>query len=214
MNFKEAAIVAATLLASAPGALAHASATIDFAGIKLTQNGSGTNFAGTFFGTTLAAGQSISQQFNYTVQIVDNGLAADRAWSTCLPLSLIDCGPAATGFEQVQVELQAFRDGREANPFIDFTGGPSQTVFDGISGQTATFSGTFTLTETNTDQFGQWGDTELLFAALWVDSHDMAPVPEPTALAAMLAGLALVGRRLRKRPRDAISSWQVEPTTA
>ncbi len=209
MNRKQASIVAATLLVAASHAQAHASATIDFAGINLTQQGSGANFDGMLFGTTLAAGQSISEQFNYTITIVEDGLTADRTWSSCLPLSLLDCGPAPTGFEQVQVELQTFRDGREANPFIDFQGGPSQTVFQGVAGQTSTFSGSFTLTETNTDQWSQWNDTELLFAALWVDSHAPAPVSEPTSLAAMLAALAFIGGRLRKLP--SIESVERQP---
>lgn len=133
MNFKQASMVAAALLVVGSEASAHASATITFAGINLAQNGVGTNFNGTFFGSNLRAGQSISQQFSYTVKIVDDGLSANRTWSTCLPLSLVDCGPAPTGFEQVQVELETFRDGREASPFIDFTRGPTQTLFEGAS---------------------------------------------------------------------------------
>jgi hypothetical protein len=201
------AAIAAALALSSAGALAHASATADIGGISVTQDGSGANFGITFWQVSLGSFESTSRVFDYSVTLHTDALPATRTWDdstlfACLPLHEMKCGPDATGMELVEAYLETYRDGREANPFITFSGIFADDLFYSAAG-TETVSGSFTLTATNTG-IGPQSDSINLFASLWVDSSDATPaVPEPGSLALGLAGLSAVLAGLRRGRRPA-----------
>ncbi|MET0382038.1 MAG: hypothetical protein ABW032_01320 [Burkholderiaceae bacterium] len=208
-NVFPAALAAALAIASS-GAAAHAWATADIGAVNVSQMDSGPNFGITNWNVSLATGESISQTFSYRITLHTDGLPAARTWDdstqfACLPLLLAKCGPDATGAEQVEVFLDTYRDGRQANPFVSFTGTFSDDVFLTSAG-TDTFAGDFTLTATNTG-FGFQGDGIGLLAAIWVDSNGPVPtIPEPDKLTLGLAGLctALLALRGKRRAIAAV----------
>ncbi len=187
------AAIAAAMLAIGSQAGAHAYADVSFAGMDLSQQGSGTAFNGFFFGQPIAGGTSLTQTFAYTVTLHADGDPASRAWSFCLPLSIADCGPAATGQEQVEFEFGALQT-KEASPFTSyqFSGLPTSPMV--VDSGTATFTGTFSITESITPM-GSFQSLDYLtvWGATWVDSSDAMPaVPEPAVAAMMLLGLGLL----------------------
>jgi len=205
MNHAVAAALAAALILAGSDAAAHASATVQIGDVSVSQDGSGPNFAITEWDVTLGTGESVSQTFSWSVTLHTDGLPATRTWDDgtvfgCLPLNEIKCGPAATGSELVEAFLQTYRDGRDANQFIDFTNTFTDDILYDSAG-TQTLSGSFTLTATNTG-IGPQSDSISLFAALWVDSADVTPpVPEPGGLALAAVGLSTVLAALRRRGR-------------
>jgi len=205
MNHAVAAALAAALILAGSDAAAHASATAQIGDVSVSQDGSGPNFAITEWDVTLGTGESVSQTFSWSVTLHTDGLPATRTWDDgtvfgCLPLNEIKCGPAATGSELVEAFLQTYRDGRDANQFIDFTNTFTDDILYDSAG-TQTLSGSFTLTATNTG-VGPQSDSIGLFAALWVDSAGATPpVPEPGGLALAAVGLSTVLAALRRRGR-------------
>jgi len=205
MNNAVAATLAAAMILAGSDAIAHASATAQIGDVSVSQDGSGPNFAITEWDVSLGTGESVSQTFSWSVTLHTDGLPATRTWDDgtvfgCLPLYEMKCGPAATGSELIEVFLQSYRDGRAANPFIDFTDTfANDILYDSVG--TQTLSGSFTLTATNTG-IGPQSDGIGLFAALWVDSAAATPpVPEPAGIALGIAGLATVLAALRRRGR-------------
>lgn len=199
-----AAATAALFLAS-PDASAHASATATIGGVTVTQAGSGPNFGITNWYVSLDTGESVSETFTYEVTMHTDGLPATRTWDHttlfgCMPLHEFKCGPEPTGVELAEVYIKTYRDDRVANPFILFSGLISYDVLDTSPG-TESFGGSFTLTATNLS-VGVQSDAISLFAAMWVDSSDRAPIPEPGNLSLMLAGIAIL---LRKRLAPAVA---------
>jgi hypothetical protein len=198
-----AAIVAASLSAS-PQADASAWADVSFAGMHLSGQGSGAWFDATFFGRSVEPGGSYTQTFPYTITLHADGLPATRGWSTCLPLTVTDCGPAPTGSELVEFEFGT-ENTRETSPFVSYymSGQPASVVL--LDDGTATYSGTLSLTETIAPFGSYFPSTDYLtiWAAIWIDSGDALPaVPEPGESALMLLGLGVLagaGRARRRR---------------
>lgn len=193
-------VLAAALSAIGSQASAHAYADVSFAGMNLSQQGSGTAFNVLFFGQTLASGTSFTESFAYTVTLHADGGPADRTWNFCLPLSGMDCGPAATGREQVEFEF-GFQQAKEASPFTtyQFSGLPTDPM--AVGSGTATYSGTFSITESIAPMGSfQSLDYLTLWGSSWVDSSDAPPpVPEPAIAMLMLLGLGWLGARARRR---------------
>ncbi len=184
----------AALLAIGSHASARAYADISFAGLNLSGKGSGTSFDGFFFGHPIASGTSFTESFPYTITLHADGEPADRAWNTCLPLPGADCGPPATGYEQVEFEF-GFTQTPEASPFTSYqlSGLPASPMV--VEAGTVTYRGALSITETIAP-FGSFQDLDYLFVwgATWIDSNDTLPaVPEPAAGALTLLGLALLG---------------------
>ncbi len=194
------AVIAAALFAIGSQASAHAYADVSFAGMNLSQHGSGTAFDVLFFGQPLASGTSFTESFAYTVTLHADGGPADRTWNFCLPLSGLDCGPAATGHEQVDFEF-GFQQAKEASPFTtyQFSGLPASPM--AVGSGTTTFSGTFSITESIAPMGSfQSLDYLTLWGATWVDSSDTPPaVPEPAVATLVLLGLGFLGAKGKRR---------------
>ena len=200
MRHSTRAAIAAAFLASGTAAGAHAYADVQFADLGLSVQGSGAKFEDFFFGKPIAAGTSFTVSFPYTITLHADGEPATRSWDVCVPLPGSDCGPAPTGFEQVEFEFGFMRT-KEASPYTNFqfTGLPVQNPLIVDSG-TASYSGTFSITET-ISEFGFFADLDYLvvWGATWIDSNDTRPpVPEPSATLLILLGLGVLGGAWRK----------------
>lgn len=197
------AALTAALFAAGSCANAHSYAEITFAGMDMSVTGSGTAFNGFVFGQPISGGTSLTADFPYTITLHAEGKPAERGWDYCVPLPGTDCGPAPTGYEQVEFETGAFQT-REASPYTSyqFSGIPSPNPMIESDG-TVTYHGTLSITETVAEQ-GSYQDLDyvFVFAATWVDSNDALPaVPEPATAASMLLALGLVVARTRNSGR-------------
>ena len=197
------AALTAALVAAGSCANAHSYAEITFAGMDMSVTGSGTAFNGFVFGQPISGGTSLTVDFPYTITLHAEGKPAERGWDFCVPLPETDCGPAPTGYEQVEFESGALQT-REASPFTSyqFSGIPSPNPMIESDG-TVTYHGTLSITETVAPE-GTYQDLDYLFvfAATWVDSNDALPaVPEPATASLMLLALGLVVANTRNGGR-------------
>ena len=201
MRLTACAAIVAALLSASPHADASAWADVSFTGMHLGGEGSGAWFNATFFGRDVEAGGSYTETFPYTITLHADGLPASRWWSTCLPMTVTDCGPAATGSELVEFEFGT-ENTRETSPFVSYymSGQPPSLVV--TADGTVTYTGTLSLTETIA-QFGSYfpsTDYLTIWAAVWIDSSDgVVAVPEPAETALMLAGLGMLAGATRAR---------------
>lgn len=201
MRLTACAAIVAALLAASPHADARAWADVSFAGLHLSGQGSGAWFDATFFGRDVEAGGSYTETFPYTITLHADGEPASREWSTCLPMTVTDCGPAPTGTELVEFEFGT-ENTRETSPFVSYymSGQPPSVVV--LADGTVTYGGTLSLTETIA-QFGSYfpsTDYLTIWAAIWIDSNDALPaVPEPGESALMLLGLGMLAGAARVR---------------
>lgn len=201
MRLTACAAIVAALLAASPHADARAWADVSFAGLHLSGQGSGAWFNATFFGRDVEAGGSYTETFPYTITLHADGEPVSREWSTCLPMTVTDCGPAPTGTELVEFEFGT-ENTRETSPFVSYymSGQPPSVVV--LADGTVTYRGTLSLTETIA-QFGSYfpsTDYLTIWAAIWIDSNDALPaVPEPGESALMLLGLGMLAGAARAR---------------
>jgi hypothetical protein len=182
------------------------------------------DFSGVSYGSQSFAlpvfdlGDTGSQSFAYDLTLHNDGeaLAQPRTWSVCAPVGDFEstttyCGPASTGFEQVEFDF-GFVQTLSPNPNFQFTvtGAPSSSPINVGAGQTVHLKGRFTITETRIGSpgavFPGRDDVLWIYSSGWVDSNSAAPsfVPEPSETSQWLFGLALlaVGATARRRLRD------------
>jgi hypothetical protein len=201
MRLTACTAIVAALLAASPRADASAWADVSFAGMHLSGQGSGTWFDATFFGRDVQPGGSYTETFPYTITLHADGEPATREWSSCLPLTITDCGPAPTGSELVEFEFGTVNT-RETSPFVSYymSGQPASLVV--LADGTATYSGTLSLTETIAPFGSYFPNTDYLtiWTALWIDSADgVVSVPEPAVPGLMLAGAGMLAAIRRTR---------------
>jgi hypothetical protein len=153
----------------------------------------------------LAPGQSSTFSFNYSISLQDSGLpvAFDPKAVGCSSIFPSTCGDAYTGFEYAKAYLIVLaQDPRVVhNPAV---------VEEGLRGSItfATHGDSFaeSLTQSGTMQgrievrdvpgANQFSNVYPTYVALWVLAN---PIPEPSVVAQMLGGLALLGLGLRHR---------------
>jgi len=204
-----AAVAAAALTAGSSGAQARADVTGTFAGAPVSQTTSGWSYVfRDVIGQALAAGTSQSWDFSYSITLHADGLPAVRDLPDWIPPSQcptipygLDCGPVATGFETAQFDFGIFFPRGGSGEFTYTVAGlPTTGSFALTSGNTATFSGTFTVTETAASfidtPFNVGQDTINPYAIAFVDA---AAVPELPASAMLAAGLGLLAAWRRRR---------------
>lgn len=203
-KFLAASVAAAALALGIPGAWAHAYVTGTWAGFDLSQAVGGANFVYVEPGVPLQPGQTWSQTFDYSLTLHNDGLPAGRDWEDrCVGLPGPICAPPADGQEMAHVTFGA-QITKEASGYFSYSiaGLPWDGDFDAAPGQTVSYSGTFTVTETAgpvvLDPFTHL-DALFLFAGAWVDSSTVSAVPEPSSTALLLAGLVGIGISRRRR---------------
>jgi len=150
-----------------------------------------------FLTVDVAAGQTVTRSWQYTVTVADDGLPALRTEdNVCTPDFLSDCGPPATGFEQAYALIEIGRDHRDVNDDNAFLeDGNLVQSFHSVTGDPHTFTGTLTWTGTNLSEVRpQTAQLQVMLFAL----ADVSAVPEPAGAAlALLALLPLAARRRR-----------------
>ena len=158
----------------------------------------------------LQPGESRDYLFNYSFSVQDSGLpvAFDQAAIGCTSLHVSTCQEAYTGFEYAKAYLLVFYDDPRTsqNPTVIEEGlnGSATLATHGDSfAESLTQSGTLEAHVLNSDVPGANPYSHLYptYVALWVLAN---PIPEPTVLSLMLAGLlVVVGVAHRPRVRRA-----------
>jgi hypothetical protein len=195
-------VVMLTVTAIAEG---KASAQITLGGRSVSTSGGG---AADFFLVpfAVAAGETADFEYDYSIQVMDDGLPAQRSQTFCTGTHPADCGPGPTGFEVAYATVVAgFRDGRAANPFVDVQESrvTLQTGGDSFA-DAATRSGTLHVQVSGHPVLAQ-SDAFLVYAFAVVDSNPMSPIPEPGIYLMLATGLALLApvvRQSRGRPKS------------
>jgi hypothetical protein len=197
------AAIAAAFSILGSGAQAHAYVTGTFAGAPVSWSASGWNFFDPEpIGVDLAPGASQSWTFTYSITLHTDGLPATRDWEGTIGCPGIpygvDCGHVPDGFETAQFDFSLFPP-REASGYWNYTesGDLSGSLTAPAGGGTATYTGSFSITETATvfrdAEFG-WADKLYPYGIAFVDA---SPVPELPPSVMLMAGLGLFGLRRR-----------------
>jgi len=196
-------LATAAALACDP-AIATATATLTLNGTTrtLTETGFLTQ---QFFaaGGLLAPGQSADFTFSYSLSVQDDGLPApfDPQAIGCIAIFPTPCGPTYAGFEYAKAFLVvAHEDPRTThNPALVLEGIRSTAMLEthGDSfAEALTQTGTFHVHLANNDPFTTFSLVLPTYIGLWVLAN---PIPEPTIVVQLLAGLGLLGVAVRGR---------------
>lgn len=196
-------LATAAALASDP-AIATTTATLTLNGTTRTLTETGFLSEQPFaVGALLAPGQSADFTFTYSLSVQDDGLAApfDPQATGCIAIFPTPCGPTYAGFEYAKAVLVvAHEDPRTThNPALVLEGIRSTAVLETHSdsfAETLTTSGTFHVHLANNDPFTTFPLVFPTYIGLWVLAN---PIPEPTIVAQLLAGLGLLGVAMGRR---------------
>ena len=199
-------LLLAVMLSVTTIANGKASAQITFAGRSVSTSGGG---AADFFLVpfTVGGGQTLDYEYEYSIQLMDDGLPAQRGQPFCTGTFPADCGPSPTGFEVSYATVVAgFRDGRAANPFVNVEGSrvTLQTSGDLFADGVAR-SGTLHVRIEGHPVFPE-SDSFLVYGFALVDSNPMSPIPEPSSHLMLGAGLALLVATVRRSNRFSYST--------
>jgi hypothetical protein len=200
-QFLKTMVAAAVTATACVSAWAAAYATVTFTGPGASGfmlDSAGTAFTFSNVPVDLSVNGSADFFYDYTIALHDDGLAADRSWSFCVPLHTTNCGPAATGHEVAYVSLVAgYVDGRVANPFVLISGESITLSTDGgWFADGLTQSGRLHVhAERAGSPFSNPISGFSVYAFGAVDASPLSPIPEPATYALMLAGLGVLGLR-------------------
>ena len=154
------------------------------------------------FAPSLAPGQVLDLYWSYSVSLHADGLAADRAGPpACIAwFPQVNCAPAATGHELAFASFNVFGESRvqsQANTsFIsDFDSFALRTSGAAGNAETLDQSGIVHLQLTGLQSPVTVPNSYFFYYWVWTDSNPIAPVPEPSTYALMLAGLLFLGWR-------------------
>jgi|RhiMethySRZTD1v2_1073278.scaffolds.fasta_scaffold1300025_1 hypothetical protein len=201
--FRVFLLAAAAALASDP-VIATTTATLTLNGTTRTLTGTGflsQQLVGV--GAQLAPGQSADFTFAYSLSVQDDGLPApfDPQATGCISIFPTPCGPTYAGFEYAKAFLVvAHEDPRTThNPALVLEGLRSTAMLETHSdsfAETLTQTGTFHVHLANGDPVTTFSLVFPTYIGLWVLAN---PIPEPTIVAQLLAGLGLLGVAMGRR---------------
>lgn len=198
------AAIAAAFSILGSGAQAHAYVTGTFAGAPVSWSASGWNFFDPEpIGVDLAPGASQSWTFSYSITLHTDGLPATRNWEATLGCAQIpygiDCGHSPDGVETAQFDFNLFPP-REASGYWNYSesGDFGGSLTAPVGGGTATYTGSFTITETATTfRDSTFGSADMIYPYS-IAFVDAAAVPEVPASAMLIAGLGLLATRRQR----------------
>ena len=197
-------LLATTAALACDPAIATTTATLTLNGTTRTLTQTGFLSEQPFsVGAQLAPGQSADFTFAYSLSVHDDGLAApfDPQAAGCIAIFPTPCAPTYAGFESAKaILIVAHEDPRIThNPALVLEGIRSTAVLETHSdsfAETLTTSGTFQVHLANNDPFTTVSLAFPTYIGLWVLAN---PIPEPTIVAQLLAGLGLLGVAVRGR---------------
>lgn len=171
-----------------------------------TLEASGASFTLANIAVELPRGGSADFFYDYTITLRDDGLAAARTWSFCVPLSASNCGPTATGNELASVTLYAgYYDSRSFDLYSGIVSGElvSVSTDGGSFADGVTESGRLHVhVQATSNAFApEFTTTRFsVYALATVDASPLSPVPEPASILLVLAGSAALLLRSRYQP--------------
>jgi hypothetical protein len=198
-------MAAAGSLATSP---AHGTASASITVNGTTRSLSQTGFLFEQVGATavnVAPGQGSSFNFNYSISLQDSGLpvAFDQKAVGCSSIFPSTCNDPYSGFEYAKAYLIVLAEDPRVthNPAVveeGLRGSVIQATHGDSFAESLTQSGTLQGRIEVRDVPGAnlFSNVYPTYVALWVLAN---PIPEPSVLAQMLGGLALLGLGLRRR---------------